>query len=160
MLILPFLLELLAFEVFKENESTMRNEKITFTMPVECERFPGSEILISDSQEAKLNTKQLVEKLRPLWEDTKEKEELTSGIININLFDKTGKQKPGVELLVDIQELINILKQRIESGVSNFFNALKLSFKSDIENVKNVRIFLAGNSSKSNIVKELFEKIL
>ena len=154
------LLELLAFEVFKENESTMRNEQITFTMPVECERFPGSEILISDSQEAKLNTKQLVEKLRPLWENTKEKEELTSGIISINLFDKTGKQKPGIELLVDIQELTNILKQRIESGVSNFFNALKLSFKSDIENVKNVRIFLAGNSSKSNIVKELFEKYI
>ena len=56
--------------------------------------------------------------------------------------------------------MINILKQRIESGVSNFFNALKLSFKSDIENVKNVRIFLAGNSSKSNIVKELFEKYI
>ena len=34
---------------------------------------------------------------------------------------------------------------------------MKLSFKSNTEDVKNIKIFLAGNSSKSEIVKDLFE---
>lgn len=151
------LLELMAFEVFKENKETMRKEKISFTMPSECEKFTGSEVLISSSQEAKLNTKQLVEKLRPLWEDTLEKEELMNGVISLNLFDKNGKQKPGIELLIDVEKLNNILKNRIEIGVINFFHALKLSFKVNKKDVKDVKIFLAGNSSKSKIVKDLFE---
>ena len=151
------LLELLAFEVFKENEKIMRQEKITFTMPAECEKFPGSEVLISNSQEAKLNTKQLVEKLRPLWENTDKKDELSEGVIKLNLFDKTGKQKPGMELLVDVEKLTQILTDRIEVGVINFFDALKLSFKFNTEKVDNIKIFLAGNSSKSEIVKQLFE---
>lgn len=154
------LLELLAFEVFKENESTMRNEQITFTMPVECDRFPGSEILISDSQEAKLNTKILVEELRYFWEGEELTEELTNGIKTVALFDKTGKRRVGIELFVNTEKLKNILIKRIELGVSNFFNALKLSFKSYDRNVKNIRIFLAGNSSKSEIVKDLFTKYI
>lgn len=152
------LLELLAFEVFKENESLMRKEEITFSKPSECDKFPGSEILISDSQEANLNTKQLVEKLRPLWEHTEEKSDLESGIIQVELFDKNGKKKPGIELKINTPKLIQILNDRIEIGVINFFNALKLSFKNNTEKVSDVKIFLAGNSSKSDIVRELFEK--
>ena len=154
------LLELLAFEVFKENENLMRKEEITFSKPSECDKFPGSEILISDSQEANLNTKQLVEKLRPLWENTEEKSDLESGIIQVELFDKNGKKKPGIELKINMTKLIQILNDRIEIGVINFFNALKLSFKNNTEKVSDVKIFLAGNSSKSDIVRELFEKYI
>lgn len=154
------LLELLAFEVFKENESLMRKEEITFSKPSECDKFPGCEILISDSQEANLNTKQLVEKLRPLWENTEEKSDLESGIIQVELFDKNGKKKPGIELKINTTKLIQILNDRIEIGVINFFNALKLSFKNNTEKVSDVKIFLAGNSSKSDIVRELFEKYI
>lgn len=154
------LLELLAFEVFKSNEKLMRKENITFTIPAECEKFPGSEILISNSQEAKLNTKQLVEKLRPLWENTDKKDELSEELVKLNLFDKTGKQKPGMELLVDTEKLIQVLTDRIEVGILNFFDALKLSFKFNTEKVDNIKIFLAGNSSKSEIVKGLFERYI
>ncbi|OSA92130.1 UNVERIFIED_ORG: hypothetical protein B2H95_05660 [Clostridium botulinum] len=154
------LLELLAFEVFKDNQDKLRKEGITFTLPPECIRFPGSEILLNDSQEAKLNMKQLMEKLRSLWEKTIEyEEEFINGIISLNLFDKSGEQKLNFELSVDIKMLEEILYNRIEKGVINFFEALKLSFAfEETEGVENIKIFLAGNSSKSNIVTELFLK--
>lgn len=73
------LLELLAFEVFKANADLLVKKKgkkdsneetagFSFSKPKECDAFPGSETLISDSQEARRNTKQLMEALRPFWE--------------------------------------------------------------------------------------------
>lgn len=154
------LLELLAFEVFKDNQDKLREQGITFTLPPNCVRFPGSEILLNDSQEAKLNMKQLMEKLRPLWEKHEGyEEEFLSGIISLNLFDKDGEQKPSFELIIDPKKLEDILSSRIEKGIINFFEALKLSFAfEETVGVTSIKIFLAGNSSKSKIVRELFER--
>ena len=68
------LLELLAFEIFKANSSTLNKDgKIyCFTRPAECMSFPGSERLIqNESRSARRNTIQLVKALRPLWEGLK-----------------------------------------------------------------------------------------
>ncbi|WP_270771116.1 hypothetical protein [Intestinibacter bartlettii] len=157
------LLELLSFEIFKKNQKLLREKGITFTLPVDCVRFKGSEVLLSNSQEAKLNTKQLMEKVRPLWEGKENIQELESGIISsITLFDKTGKQVTGIELQVDIEELRSILTERIEKGVINFFEALSqsFSFNTKDEKINEINIFLAGNSSKSQIVKDLFNKYI
>ena len=62
------LLELLAFNVFCKNKQLLRTKKITFVKPPECERFIGYEGLLSDSQEAYSNMRQLMEKLRGFWE--------------------------------------------------------------------------------------------
>lgn len=154
------LLELLSFEVFKANQDKLRQEGISFLKPSECKRFAGSEILISDSQEAKLNIKQLMEKLRPLWERHEGYEKLyESGVIKVNLFDKTGAPKMNFELDVSIENMENILYERIEKGVKNFFEALKLTFNFEsTKEMESIVIFLAGNSSKSPIVEELFNK--
>lgn len=37
----------------------------SFSKPKECDSFPGSETLISNSQKARRSTKQLMEVLRP-----------------------------------------------------------------------------------------------
>ena len=67
------LLELLAFEIFKANNVKLLKKGefkgIEFTLPQGCQLFLGSETLISGSQKAKRNTKQLMEKLRPYWEN-------------------------------------------------------------------------------------------
>ena len=156
------LLELLAFEVFKENQDKLREKGITFLLPEECERFAGSEVLISESQEAKLNTKQLMEYLRCFWEKEEGYEKkFESGKIKIALFTKDGKREANFELDINTEILETILRNRIEKGVKNFFESLKLAFaRESIKDVKNVLIFLAGNSSKSPIVKELFEKYI
>lgn len=62
------LLELLAFRIFKANAAIMRKNGFTFQKPVNEVDFPGSEVLISDSKEARRNMKNLSELLRPVWE--------------------------------------------------------------------------------------------
>ena len=55
----------------------------------------------------------------------------------------------------------NILRERIKKGVKNFFNSLREVLsdeKFDFSDIEKINIFLAGNSSKSKIVKELFDK--
>ena len=62
------LLEMLAFEVFKANQSIMRDKGYTFTLAPKCTEFLGSDSLLADSQEAEKNTHNLMEKIRPYWE--------------------------------------------------------------------------------------------
>jgi hypothetical protein len=57
--------------------------------------------------------------------------------------------------------MMKILRDRIDKGVKNFFHSLRLAFanhKELLDDVEEINIFLAGNSSKSPILKELFEK--
>lgn len=154
------LLELLAFEVFKANadllgkrkgkknkndetqmENTDNTEQeenpeqsagFTFSKPKECDEFPGSETLISDSQEARRNTKQLMEALRPFWEgiigidngeeinsedktkvsyngyifrnDGEYKFPINDGYVEVDLFDKDGNRKAKQKLYIEKED--------------------------------------------------------
>lgn len=157
------LLELLAFEVFKENRETLRERKITFVLPPECQIFLGSEILLSDSQEAKLNMAQLMEILRHLWEQSEGyQERFETSLIKVNLFDTFGLQQMNIELKVDKEHLEAILRARIEKGVKNFFIGLMEAFQLPYNTkfIDKINILLAGNSSKSPILKEVFAEYI
>ena len=156
------LLELLAFEVFKSNANELREKGITFILPPECKKFPGSEVLLNDSQESKLNMRLLIEELRPLWERTEGYDKkYQKGIINTNLYTKEGKMVTGFTLKINQDELESILENRIEKGVRNFFECLRMAFgNSKASDMEKVHIFLAGNSSKSQSVKDLFDKYI
>lgn len=156
------ILELLAFEVFKENASKLRENAIRFVLPPECKKFAGSEVLLSESQEARLNTRQVMEKLRPLWEKHEDYKDLyDKGAININLYKNDGNMITNFELDIDIGDLETIIKNRIEKGVRNFFESIRMAFKQGkTTEIEKINIFLAGNSSKSVAVKELFEKYI
>lgn len=157
------ILELLAFEVFKKNQDVLRNENITFILPPEIKKFLGSETLLSDSQEAKLNTAQLMEKLRCFWERTDGYDiNFKENVLKVNLFNVLGEQILNVELTVDELELTQIIYNRIEKGVRNFFEGLVQAFKisdqnEDIKDIGCINIFLAGNSSKSPILRDIFD---
>ncbi|WP_432205056.1 hypothetical protein ACQ9ZF_03650 [Cetobacterium somerae] len=152
------LLELLAFEVFKKNvENGLREKEIPFTLPPECREFTGSEVLLSNSREASLNTKNLMEKLRPFWEG----EETYEEGLKVDLYNKNEELVQRHPLTVDIEELKSILENRINKGVINFFESLRMAFSnSKIKDINKVNIFLAGNSSKSPIVLDLFQKAI
>ncbi len=179
------LLELLSYEVFKANADVLltgnpdgkdkKSVGYSFYKPLECDIFTGSEVLISNSQEAKRNTKSLMEELRKvtehlyLGEDGEIKcdaEFLSEGHIDVTLFDKEGRMKTAVSLKLTFGDnkkldLIQILEDRIELGVNNFFQALTNNFNKVKDlNVKNIYIFLAGNASQSPIVTKLFEKYI
>lgn len=191
------LLELLAFNIFKANyRRLLKNEKynfdgIEFSLHPECEVFLGSETLISNSQKAKRNTKQLVEKLRPYWENVeggytkavKTEEDLSdfakksdikkdrsiqqieNGFIKVDLFDNSGRLLEDFELDIvneDIGiklDLNQILQDRIEQGVRQFFSSLTETFSyQKIAQTKGIEIFLAGNSGKSPLLIKLIDK--
>lgn len=175
------LLSLLAFNVFCKNKQQLRTKKITFVKPPECERFIGYEGLLSDSQEAYSNMRQLMEKLRGFWEGKVPEGKLqkaagsgqgqaassavqwfSDGKVKVDLFTDSGKQE-SVDLTVDAAELQKILQARIEQGVDSFFDALLVNINKDeyyevIKNCDKINIFLAGNSSKSKILQEVFKK--
>lgn len=154
------LLELLAFEVFKNNKTVLLKNKIQFIKPPETKDFLGSEQLLSLSREAKMNTKILMEALRPFWENIEEEiENFNNGILGLNLLDVDAKVHTNFELDIDEDEMTLILKNRIEKGVDNFFNDLRRSFenRNGLNKIDKINIFLAGNSSKSWILKSLFE---
>ena len=157
------LLEMLAFEIFKKNRDTLREHNISFEQPAECREFLGSEILISDSREARLNIVSLASRLREFWE----REEYSTDSIyedglKVDLYDNGSQKIAKVELEIDENELFAILRARIAKGVEAFFVGITNAFYSQQNSIDfdidTINIFLAGNSSKSPIVKELFEK--
>lgn len=174
------LLELLAFHVFCKNKTLLRKENIVFVKPPECERFVGYEGLLSDSQEAYSNMRQLMERLRGFWEgelpeaskgQAQNGVQLTKpaaspwfrdGKLKIELFTNSGETK-AVDLLLNSEELTKVLRTRIEQGVESFFDALLVNFSKDkyyevAKESKNINIFLAGNSSKSPILQAVFKE--
>jgi hypothetical protein len=155
------LLELLAFEVFKKNKVALLEKGIQFEKHPEKDAFAGSEQLLSNSQEARMNTKQLCIALRPYWEEYEDFSFDASGELSVTLTDINGIQHSAFALDIDEDELDDILSNRIERGVENFFDALRLAFSNSrlaLTDIDNVKIFLAGNSSQSSFVNTLFEK--
>lgn len=155
------LLELLAFETFKANQDLIRENKIMFTLPPECKRFPGSEAIIGENQEARLNTKQLMEKLRPLWERSEDYESIFSlSSVKVKLFNSAGEFKD-YDLVINQEEIEATIENRIEKGIRNFFAALAQSFTVHAtEGVDTINIFLAGNSCKAQIVQDIFTRFI
>lgn len=159
------LLELLAFETFKANRESLLAEGIPFSLPPQCQRFSGSEALLYDSQEAHSNLRRLMEALRPLWERPPEYQSLyADGVLKLQLFRKDGTAADGFELRLDAEELEKILRSRIQQGVNEFFDALLSMFtgntlQSAAPGMKysDIHLFLAGNSSKSDILQEIFK---
>lgn len=150
------LLELLAYHVFKNNEAVLRQNNVQFIQHPEgekyCGLFEGGEALISDSQQAKFNQKQLVEELRPLWYG----EAFDKEKIKLNLLDTNG-QSVTLDLEIVVEELVALIRRRIDSGVENFFEAMDKAVTEEVaEGVNEIHIFLAGNSSKSKVVLESF----
>lgn len=166
------LLELMAFHVFRNNQDILRRGgednkdgkvSIPFTKPHQEELFIGYENLISDSQESRTNTRRMMEELRPLWEHTEEYEKkYTSGLLKVRLFTSNGGETT-VELKLDRQALEELLHKRIRKGIDEFFSALRSVFQNELfqeEKLKQIHIFLAGNASKSDILREEFDKAI
>ena len=142
----------LAYNVFYDNVEKLRKENIQYTRPEGYDELAGEETLVSKTREAKLNIKILAEKLRPIWEENEEQKEPIKCI----LYDAEGKLNTNLELKVNDEKLKNIIREKIERGIKNFFIKMEHSFRD--ENVKEINIFLAGNSSKHPYVEEIFKR--
>ena len=151
------ILKELAYEVFKNNLKTLRENNISFYRPIWCDKFMGDENLVDESQEAKLNIKLLMEKLRGLWEKSKE-ENYSEPNLKLGLFNKKGELKTGISLAIDSEDLEKIINQKIRGGINNFFIAMERAFKN--EEYDKLYILLAGNSCKHPSVISTFGEVI
>ncbi len=164
------LLELLAFEAYGQNFQTLKAKDIVIAKPnydrIDTQRF-GS--FMQNSREARLNLQEIASKLRPFLEN------LDADIIEaieenenfeIENFEKDFKtmllDRNGVEtecdLKVDCKELLNLLKDKINEGVANFFAGFSKVMAENIDDQCRVfHIFLGWNASRSLLVKQAFE---
>ena len=160
----------LAFEVYCANLDTMRKESIPIALPHGCTAPAGTETLILADREATqisfMNRKSLAEALRPLWEGKSEAaENIKDNQLNLSLFVDTSRtekeanqNRKTVNLTIDAGHLKDVIRSLISRGVTNFFQAWQEAFKNREEMPDHIHIFLAGNSCRSPIVKELFDE--
>lgn len=160
----------LAFEVYCANLDTMRIESIPIALPHGCTAPAGTETLILADREATqisfMNRKSLAEALRPLWEGKSEAaENLKDNQLTLSLFIDTSRtekeanqNRKTVNLTIDTDHLKDVIRSLISRGVTNFFQAWQEAFKNREEMPDHIHIFLAGNSCRSPIVKELFDE--
>jgi len=147
------ILKELAYKVFSDNSSNLRKNKIQYTRPEWYAETVGEEILVSKTREARINTRRLMEYIRTIWEDEgKDRERID--IINCPLFDTNGNFN-AMELIINEDELKSIIRKKIEKGIKNFFIKMEDAFKG--EDLKEISLFLAGNSSQYPYVEEMFK---
>ncbi|WP_187918923.1 hypothetical protein [Helicobacter pylori] len=164
------LLELLAFEAYGQNFQTLKAKDILIAKPnydrIDTQRF-GS--FMQNSREARLNLQTIASNLRPFLEN------LDANIIeaieenenfeikdfekdfNATLFNRNNVDAE-CDLKVDCKELLNLLKDKINEGVANFFAGFSKVMAENIDDqCRAFHIFLGGNASKSVLVKQAFE---
>ena len=149
------ILKELAYKVFTDNSSNLRKSQIQYTRPEWCDEIIGEETLVSQTKQARQNSTKVAKELRGIWENTTTER---VDFISVNLFDSHGEVNAGFKLNVKEDELKNLIKEKIEKGIKNFFIKMEDAFKE--EDAKEINIFLAGNSCKHPFVEEIFNRYI
>ena len=149
------ILKELAYKVFTDNSSNLRKNQIQYTRPEWCDELVGEEILVSQTKQARQNSTKVAKELRGIWENTTTER---VDFISVNLFDSHGEVNAGFKLNIKEDDLKNLIKEKIEKGIKNFFIKMEDAFKG--EDVKEINIFLAGNSCKHPFVEEIFNRYI
>ncbi len=164
------LLELLAWEVYAKNFQEIKEKDIVIAKPnydrIDTQRF-GS--FMQNSREARLNLQEIASELRPFLENLdadiieaiEENEEFEikdfKKDFQAMLLDRNGVETE-CDLKVDCKELLNLLKDKINEGVANFFAGFSKVMAENIDDeCRAFHIFLGGNASRSALVKQAFE---
>jgi len=169
------------------NLQLMRSNQYVYYRPEEGRRFPGMETLVSSGEIGVLNTRLLMEVLRPIWEENKivqkwlkqgpngKTEERIPCTANgylclhkdatvtacVRLFDDQKKRQKELELYVDMVKINEIIEQRVEKGVKMFFENMKTVYEEKgFHTDQPIYIFLGGNASKSSKVMSIFQKFI
>lgn len=161
------LLQLLAYEVYKCNESEMRRHQIQIVLPAKGRMQSGLESLVLENSratnEAYTNMRILMEVLRPIWEETEGYlDEFNEGRKTVKLYIEQDGSLIGkdIRLNINVELLREILAANILDGVNGFINQMMDTFANKNLNTYPIHIFLAGNSCQSKLLQELFVREL
>ena len=162
----------LAFDIFKRNIKNTQAEGKTypFLRNSSKEGFTGDDIFCPRTSQARKNTRILMEILRPFWEKSElylEKDELPPSCkqsenkengdieIQLNLYDTEGEGK-AMSVYADRSQIKTFVMGKVQKAIDGFFS--NLAAKQGRFSGTDIKIFLAGNSSKSPYVKEIFDE--
>lgn len=161
------LLQLLAYEVYKCNESEMRRHQIQIVLPAKGRMQSGLESLVLENgratNEAYTNMRILMEVLRPIWEETEGYlDEFNEGRKTVKLYIEQDGSLIGkdIRLNINVEALREILAANILDGVNGFINQMMATFANRNLNTYPIHIFLAGNSCQSKLLQEIFVREL
>lgn len=161
------LLQLLAYEVYKCNESEMRRHQIQIVLPAKGRMQSGLESLVLENSratnEAYTNMRILMEVLRPIWEETEGYlDEFNEGRKTVKLYIEQDGSLIGkdIRLNINVELLREILAANILDGVNGFINQMMDTFANKNLNTYPIHIFLAGNSCQSKLLQEIFVREL
>lgn len=161
------LLQLLAYEVYKCNESEMRRHQIQIVLPAKGRMQSGLESLVLEigraTNEAYTNMRILMEVLRPIWEETEGYlDEFNEGRKTVKLYIEQDGSLIGkdIRLNINVEALREILAANILDGVNGFINQMMATFANRNLNTYPIHIFLAGNSCQSKLLQEIFVREL
>lgn len=155
------LLNMLAFEVYKQNIQVMRDANIPIIIPAKCQKFAGSELLVKEEKDgdqlAYLNLKLIANELRTLWEEeVGYQSKYNEGANKFKLYS-TNNTEIDISVRIDIDSLQAIIRKEISDGIENFMNVYYKVYKQNQSKLtRPLHILLAGNSCKSRILQETF----
>lgn len=171
------LLEQAAWNVFTQNAAKLP-DGVHFTSPFANTPMQYSNY-VSNDKLAQKNTLTLVNELRPLWEGTRTMLNTISVLLYSYSLDADGQQDTmqiqpsNVTLDINVESLTEFFTQKIANGVTSFLTMLQNTvsniqdgrhmkkklkdYRIDAAQIKKAYIFLAGNASRSPIVRELFD---
>ena len=155
------LLNMLAFEVYKQNIQVMRDANIPIIIPAKCQRSAGSELLVKEEKDgdqlAYLNLKLIANELRALWEEeVGYQSKYNEGANKFKLYSTNNTEKD-ISVIIDIDSLQDIIRKEISDGIENFMNVYYKVYKQNQSKLtRPLHILLAGNSCKSRILQETF----
>ena len=153
------LLHVLAHDVICRNLADVVAKKLPFTAAPGEDEPAGSEHVFSDGMIARTNTMRLIEQLRPFWEGRPEElDPQDEGIIKLAFKSAENPDPVMLDLKIDKNIMLELLRKRIGKGVESFFTAFRQAFRYHGLEPKTLHILPAGNSCRSPLVKELFEK--
>jgi len=144
------------------NFEKLLNERIPFYIPLQIGTpRPGCELIRDNSCYGRTNTYLLVNKIRKyIVGGFKKDSEGGKPKINFNIIpDKKSEKTKNIEITLDYSFTNEHFTKKIYEGIRQFFMDLSKAF-SGKEEVKKIDIFLAGNASKSIVVKKLFDLVV
>lgn len=150
-----YLINKISYYIYKENSEKMKNNKIPFIVPYDekpIEYFPEN-LLVGKTTNSYLNLKYINEISKKILINGESKSNPSLTLKDINNIDIV------IEDLVVVPEQIKdiIIKTYMEKIVDDFINLIEKNIPTPYDNLK---IFRAGNGSRSEILESILnEKI-
>jgi hypothetical protein len=165
------LIESLSYEIYKNNKELMEKNLIPIKVPAGEKSIKNFNTkLLIDTHISFVNLQKLNETIsRDFFINLKFKEEDEEvEAFERELFDINGNVKK-VNFKLDKKSYEDFLSKKIEEAVENFKRILKSSFEEKEErlnllgydgfDLNDVKIFLSGNTSKSELVQKAFKEV-